>query len=89
MPNELARPARGTITATANGPIVPAAIAQAGDKAAKRFIEFFAATTRNTNTRRAYGRAVYDFFLWTDDLGLALPDIVTSSRYTSPPISSS
>jgi integrase/recombinase XerD len=66
---------KGTIVTATSGPIVPAAIAQAGDKAAKRYIEFFTATIRNPNTRRAYGRAVFDFFLWTDDLGLALPDI--------------
>ena len=33
--------------------IVPAAIAHAGEHAARRFIEFFAATIRNKNTRMA------------------------------------
>jgi hypothetical protein len=33
---------------------VPAAIAEAGDRAARRFLEFFAATIRNKNTRLAY-----------------------------------
>jgi hypothetical protein len=32
-------------------------IADAGDHAAKRFLEFFAATIRNKNTRMAYYRA--------------------------------
>jgi integrase/recombinase XerD len=75
MPDELARISKGRIAVATTGLIVPAAIADAGDKAAKRYVEFFTATIRNANTRRAYGRAVYDFFLWTDELGLALPDI--------------
>jgi site-specific recombinase XerD len=41
---------------------VPALIAGAGDRAAWRFVEFFTANIRNPNTRRAYGRAVGDFF---------------------------
>ena len=36
--------------------VLPAIIADAGDRASKRFIEFFTATTRNGNTRRAYAR---------------------------------
>jgi len=38
--------------------VVPAIIADAGDQAARRFLEFFAATIRNKNTRMAYYRAV-------------------------------
>jgi hypothetical protein len=34
--------------------VVPAVIAGAGDHAARRFLEFFAATIRNKNTRMAY-----------------------------------
>lgn len=45
---------------------VPAMIAAGGDRAAWRFIEFFTANIRNANTRRAYGRAVTDFFRWCD-----------------------
>ena len=33
---------------------VPALIAAAGDRAALRFLEFFAANIRNPHTRRAY-----------------------------------
>jgi site-specific recombinase XerD len=46
------------------GPILPAIVADAGDAAAKRFLEFFTATIRNANTRHAYARAVRDFFAW-------------------------
>jgi integrase/recombinase XerD len=45
---------------------VPAIVADAGDTAARRFLEFFAATIRNKNTRMAYYRAVTDFFAWVD-----------------------
>jgi hypothetical protein len=37
---------------------IPAAIADAGEHAARRFLEFFAANIRNKNTRMAYYRAV-------------------------------
>src|ERR1700693_3142792 len=45
---------------------VPATIAAAGDHAARRFLEFFAATIRNKNTRMAYYRAVTEFFAWVE-----------------------
>jgi len=50
---------------------VPVLIADAGEHATRRFLEFFAATIRNKNTRMAYYRAVDRFFAWCDhhDLG--------------------
>jgi site-specific recombinase XerD len=54
------------------GLAVPAAIAGAGDTAVRRFLEFFAATIRNKNTRMAYYRAVTDFFGWLDAAGILL-----------------
>ena len=45
---------------------VPAAIAEAGDHAARRFLEFFAAQIRNKNTRMAYYRVVCNFFTWVE-----------------------
>jgi integrase/recombinase XerD len=51
---------------------VPAAIAGAGDTAVRRFLEFFAATIRNKNTRMAYYRAVTDFFAWLDAAGIVV-----------------
>jgi integrase/recombinase XerD len=54
------------------GLILPAVIADAGDHAARRFIEFFTATIRNGHTRRAYARAVGDFFAWSEQHGLSL-----------------
>ncbi len=42
----------------------PAIIGRAGEAAAWRFVEFFAATIRNRNTRAAYAQAVAQFFAW-------------------------
>ena len=51
--------------------VVPAIIADAGDRATRRFLEFFAATIGNENTRVAYLRAVTRFFVWRDHQNLA------------------
>ena len=58
----------GPLTGVAGraGIVVPRVIAEAGDQAARRFLEFFAATIRNKNTRQAYYRAVVRFFDWCD-----------------------
>jgi hypothetical protein len=45
---------------------LPAAIMRAGEAAAWRFIEFFAATIRNRNTRAAYANAILQFFAWCE-----------------------
>jgi len=45
---------------------VPTVIAGAGDHAERRFLEFFAATIRNKNTRMAYYRAACHFFAWVE-----------------------
>ena len=59
-------PARTLAVASRDGIVVPRAIADAGEQAARRFLEFFAATIRNKNTRMAYYRAVRQFFAWCD-----------------------
>jgi hypothetical protein len=41
---------------------VPAIVAAAGDKAGRRFLEFFAVTIENPNTREAYYRACRRIF---------------------------
>jgi integrase/recombinase XerD len=51
---------------TRDGILVPRVIAAAGDQAARRFLEFFAATIRDKNTRIAYYRAAARFFAWCD-----------------------
>src|ERR1700760_3551895 len=54
---------------------LPAIIRAQGERAGRRFIEFFTATIRNRNTRMAYARAVKQFFDWCEDHRLALDDI--------------
>ena len=67
---------------------VPAMIADAGERAALRFIDFFTANIRNPNTRAAYAVAVRGFFAWLDRHGIARARR-RSARITSPPMSSS
>jgi site-specific recombinase XerD len=51
---------------TAARVVVPALVADAGEHAARRFLEFFAATIRNKNTRMAYYHAVVRFCAWCE-----------------------
>jgi site-specific recombinase XerD len=50
--------------------VVPALIADLGDEAAWRYVEFFTANIRNPNTRRAYARACARFFSWCEHRSL-------------------
>ena len=56
-------------------PIVPALIADAGERAGQRFVEFFTAEIRNRNTRLAYGRAVLPFLEWCEERGRELHEV--------------
>src|SRR6476646_8141170 len=55
--------------------VVPALIADLGDAAAWRYVEFFTANIRNPHTRRAYARACSRFFGWCEQRGLTLAAI--------------
>jgi hypothetical protein len=48
---------------------VPALIANAGDTAGWRYVEFFTANINNDHTRRAYARACSRFFAWCENRG--------------------
>ena len=50
---------------TSSGLILPAVIADEGDKAAEHFFTFFTDTLPNANTRAAYYRNAMRFFAWT------------------------
>ena len=65
----------GALTTPTDTYIVPALIADAGDAAGWRYVEFFTANIRNDHTRRAYARACARFFAWCDDRGLTLTTI--------------
>ncbi len=55
---------------------LPAIVTASGDQAKIRFLEFFAASIRNPNTRRGYGRAVAEFLAWCETRNVrALGDI--------------
>lgn len=75
MPDELVELSPKTVASPIGGPVVPTIVADQGDHAARRFVEFFTATIRNPNTRQAYARAIRDFFAWCQPYQLTLPDI--------------
>ena len=52
--------------AAASSMPVPRLVADAGEQASLRFIDFFTANIRNPNTRAAYAVAVRAFFSWLD-----------------------
>src|SRR4051794_7243150 len=69
--NELVpKPSARTVRPVASTIILPTAIAGAGDRAGRRFLEFFRATIRNKNTRMAYYRAACSFFAWLEQRGV-------------------
>src|SRR5438874_10387673 len=55
--------------------VVPALIADLGDAAGWRYVEFFTANIRNPHTRRAYARACARFFAWCEQRSLTLTAI--------------
>ncbi len=55
--------------------LIPALIADMGEHASWRYVEFFTANIRNANTRRAYSRGCVRFFAWCEDSGLTLAAI--------------
>src|ERR1022692_3960493 len=59
------------ITRNTAGPVLPALIAGAGDRAALRFLEYFTVDIRNRNTRAAYARAAADFLNWCEGQGIS------------------
>ncbi|WP_158743040.1 tyrosine-type recombinase/integrase [Acidisphaera sp. L21] len=65
----------GALTPLPDGKLIPALIAEAGEHAAWRYVDFFTANIRNPNTRRAYARACTRFFAWCDERGLMLTAI--------------
>jgi site-specific recombinase XerD len=54
---------------------LPALVVQAGPAAAARFVDFFAVTLRNPNTRQAYVHAVRAFLDWAQERELVLERI--------------
>jgi site-specific recombinase XerD len=65
----------GALTSLPDGRLIPSLIADAGEQAAWRYVDFFTANIRNPNTRRAYARACVQFFAWCEERGLTLQAI--------------
>jgi integrase/recombinase XerD len=69
----VARPGRPSISVSVReGLRAPAIIEAAGEKATRRFFEFFIANIRNPNTRRAYAHAIGRFMEWCAQKGIPL-----------------
>jgi site-specific recombinase XerD len=65
----------GALVPASPAELVPSLIADAGETAAWRYIDYFTANIRNPNTRRAYTRACSQFFAWCDERGRSLATI--------------
>ena len=59
--------ARRELAQAGDAHLVPVLIADAGETAGWRYVEFFTANIRNPNTRRAYARACARFFAWCEE----------------------
>ena len=82
MATELTR-RETSISRGQGGFVLPVVIAQAGERAGRRFVEFFTANIRNPNTRTAYARAAARFLDWCDErhIGLTQIDPVLIAAY--------
>jgi site-specific recombinase XerD len=60
------------LTPLPDGHLIPVLIADTGEAAAWRYVDFFTSNIRNANTRRAYARACDRFFAWCEERGLSL-----------------
>ena len=67
--------------------VVPRVIADLGEHATLRFVDFFTANIRNPNTRAAYAVAMRGFFTWLSNTGR--PISPASAPTTSRPMSRS
>ena len=65
----------GALATPADTYIVPALVADLGQAAGWRYVEFFTANINNDHTRRAYARACSRFFAWCENRGLSLTTI--------------
>ncbi|MEM6866792.1 MAG: tyrosine-type recombinase/integrase [Cyanobacteria bacterium P01_C01_bin.121] len=59
----------GQLSQLPGGLTVPLLVAESGERASHKFVEYFIGQIRNANTRRAYGRAVQQFLDWCEGRG--------------------
>ena len=67
--------ATADLTAGPEAALIPVLIADAGEQASWRYIDFFTANIRNPNTRRAYARSCETFLAWCQNRGRTLGTI--------------
>jgi site-specific recombinase XerD len=75
VPMIIAPASAGLMTPLPEAALIPALIANEGERASWRYVDFFTSNIRNPNTRRAYGRACLQFFAWCEARGLGLTTI--------------
>jgi integrase/recombinase XerD len=75
MNNELVDPRIPSAFSKVEKGRLPRLIVPVGEDASRRFVEFFVATIRNRNTRRAYARAIGTFFAWCEARSVTLAQI--------------
>ena len=75
LPAIISPAASALTTPMPGGHLIPALVADAGEQASWRYVEFFTANISNPNTRRAYARACGNFLTWCDERGLTLTQI--------------
>lgn len=66
-----------SLVIASDGEILPIAIAKSGERVRTRFLEFFTAQIRNSNTRRSYVKAASEFLSWCDARGARSLDTIT------------
>jgi site-specific recombinase XerD len=75
LPAVIVPVAVGLTTPLPAATLIPVLIANEGERASWRYVDFFTSNIRNPNTRRAYGRACHQFFAWCEERGLDLTTI--------------
>jgi integrase/recombinase XerD len=82
MKNEISRyrgpdggAGQGGLSPAGGGLVLPAIIAEQGERTARRFVEFFTANIHNDHTRAAYARAVARFLQWCESKNIGLHQV--------------
>jgi hypothetical protein len=76
------KPEFAIVTRASSKAWIPEVIAYAGAEVTETYIDFFASTIRNRNTRAAYARACWQFFDWCGAHGQELTTVRPCDRST-------
>jgi integrase/recombinase XerD len=75
LSTELVTRPKTELAGQGGGLVLPALIVDAGERAAKRFVEFFAVSIPNANTRKTYAQGVAGFCEWCQSRGVSLHQV--------------